>query len=143
MNTKMKVLSLAMFGLVGTAFAGSAAAVCPASPVPPWTAAPALQGTVVIADGGLAGTECRMDSTIDAGGSSAAFATVQDDSPATETQYRAQFIVDLDALAATGPSPCGRDGAAQARPLGSLPTEQGRRLTFPPGVPAGPGRMVS
>jgi hypothetical protein len=100
MNTKMKVLSLAMFGLVGTAFAGSAAAVCPASPVPPWTAAPALQGTVVIADGGLAGTECRMDSTIDAGGSSAAFATVQDDSPATETQYRAQFIVDLDALAA-------------------------------------------
>lgn len=100
MNTKMKVLSL----IVGTAFAGSAAAVCPTSPVPPWTAAPALQGTVAIADGGLAGTECRMESTINAGSSPAAFATVQDDSPATEPQYRAQFIINVDALAAPTPA---------------------------------------
>lgn len=100
MNTKMKVLSL----VLGTAFAGSAAAVCPTSPVPPWTAAPVLQGTVVIADGGLAGTECRMDSTINVGSSPAAFATVQDDSPAAEPRYRAQFIINVDALAAPTPA---------------------------------------
>lgn len=96
MNTKIKVLSL----VLGTAFAGSAAAVCPSSPVPPWTAVASFQGTATIVDGGLSGTECRLDSAISAGAGGTAAAAVQDDSPATETRYRAQFMIDLDALAA-------------------------------------------
>jgi hypothetical protein len=102
MNTKMKVLSLAMFGLVGTAFAGSAAAVCPASPVPPWADLQVSQGAAVIADGGLAATECRLDSTINAGAGPFASALVHDASPAAEPRYRAQFILNVDALATPG-----------------------------------------
>ena len=92
MNTKIKVLSL----VLGTAFAGSAAAVCPTSPVPPWTAVGALGGTAVIADGGFAGTECRLDSALT--GDTTSLATVQDDSPSAEPRYRAQFIVNTDNL---------------------------------------------
>src|SRR5689334_5249137 len=50
MNAKMKVLALALLGLAG--YAGSAVAGCPSSPVPPWSAAPALFGTVAIVAGG-------------------------------------------------------------------------------------------
>ncbi|MGA8278756.1 MAG: hypothetical protein WB784_11260 [Rhodanobacteraceae bacterium] len=100
MNTKMKVLSLAVAGLAGFAFAGSAfAGTCPASPVPPWTAVSQFQGTATIVAGGLGGTACRLDSDFNNGASGAASATVEDDSPATEPRYRAAFIIDLDGLA--------------------------------------------
>lgn len=98
MNTKMKVLSL----IVGTAFAGSAAAVCPTSPVPPWTALNVLGGTAAIADGGLVGTECRLDSAINVGGSVTSIAAVTDESPAAEPRYRAQFVINVDSLTAPG-----------------------------------------
>jgi hypothetical protein len=96
MNTKMKVLALALLGLAG--YAGSAVAGCPSSPVPPWTAAPVFQGTVAIVAGGLDGSACRLDSSIAAAASGAAFATVEDDTPAGEVRYRAQFMVNLDNL---------------------------------------------
>lgn len=100
MNAKMKVLTLALLGLAG--YAGSAVAGCPASPTPPWTAAPVFQGAVAIASPGYATTACRLDSTIQAGASGAAFATVQDDSPATEPRYRASFIINADTLTNQG-----------------------------------------
>jgi hypothetical protein len=99
MNTKMKVLALALLGLAG--YAGSAVAGgCPASPVPPWTAVNALGGTAAIAAGGYAGTACRLDSTLT--GDATSFATVQDDTPAAEPRYRAQFIINADNLASLG-----------------------------------------
>lgn len=92
-NAMLALGALAAFG-----FASSAFAQCPSGPVPPWTAAPTFQGSVAIAAGGYAGTSCRMDSVINAGAGGAAFATVQDDTPAAEPRYRAQFIVNADAL---------------------------------------------
>lgn len=104
MNAKMKVLSLALIGLCG--YAGSALAVCPAGPAiaqgGAWTAAPAFQGTSTIVTPGYVSTECRLASTINAGASSVAFATVEDDSPTAEPRYRASFVIDLDAQ--TSPS---------------------------------------
>lgn len=94
MNAKMKVLALALVGLAG--YAGSAAASCPASPVPPWTAVDALGGTAVIVAGGYAGTACHLASTLT--GDATAFATVEDDTPAAEPRYRAQFIINADTL---------------------------------------------
>jgi len=96
MNTKMKVLALALLGLVG--YAGSAAASCPSSPVPPWTGAPSLGGTVVIAPGGLDGSLCRMESALV--GDSSSFATVEDDTPTAEPRYRAAFMINTDAVSA-------------------------------------------
>ena len=102
MNTKMKVLSLALVGLCG--YAGSALAVCPAGPDVghggAWTAANALGGTLAIAQPGYAGTACRLDSTLT--GDTTAFATVEDDSPTAEPRYRAQFIIDADNLTTLG-----------------------------------------
>ena len=66
MNTKMKVLSLALLGLVG--YAGSAAAGCPGSPVPPWTTETEL-GTgsaFAIVAGGLDSSACSATSTLGA-----------------------------------------------------------------------------
>jgi len=100
MNTKMKALSLALVGLAG--FAGSAMAACPAGPDiahgGAWSGAPVFQGTVAISTPGLASTECKMDSAINASASGAAFATVEDDSPTAEPSYRASFIIDADTL---------------------------------------------
>jgi len=98
MNAKMKVLSLALIGLVG--YAGSAVAGCPGSPVPPWSAVNALGGTAVIAAGGYAGTACRLDSALT--GDAASFATVEDDTPSGEARYRAQFMINADNLANLG-----------------------------------------
>jgi len=94
MNTKMKVLALALLGLAG--YAGSAVAGCPGSPVPPWTAAPALGGTIAIASPGLDTTPCRMDSALT--GDSASFATVEDDTPTAEPRYRASFMINADSV---------------------------------------------
>jgi hypothetical protein len=101
MNTKMKLLSLALVGLCG--FAGSAMAACPTGPDTAhggaWSNIAQFQGTAVIATPGLATTECRLDSTISTGASGVASATVEDDSPTAEPRYRAAFIVKLDSLA--------------------------------------------
>ena len=95
----MKVLSLALVGLCG--FAGTAMAACPTSPVPPWDNQFENNGTAAIASGGYAGTECRLDSTINAGAGGAAAAQVNWGNASTpnEARYRAQFIVKPDALA--------------------------------------------
>lgn len=98
MNAKMKVLSLALLGLAG--YAGSAVAGCPSSPVPPWTAVAALGGTAQIVAGGYAGTTCRLDSALT--GDATSFATVEDDTPAAEPRYRAQFIIGADNLTNLG-----------------------------------------
>lgn len=101
MNTKMKVLSLALLGLVG--YAGSAAAGCPASPVPPWSSAPALSGgAVTIATGGLDASACHMEASL--GASFASLASVIDTTPANEPRYRFQFLINADALGTFGPT---------------------------------------
>jgi len=94
MNAKMKVLALALLGLAG--YAGSAVAGCPSSPVPPWSAAPALGGTIAIVAGGLDGSACRMESALT--GDSSSFATVEDDTPTAEPRYRAAFMINADAV---------------------------------------------
>ena len=94
MNAKMKVLALALLGLAG--YAGSAVAGCPSSPVPPWTAAPALGGTVAIVAGGLDGSACRMESALT--GDSSSFATVEDDTPTAEPRYRGAFMINADSV---------------------------------------------
>lgn len=100
MNTKMKVLSLALLGLVG--YAGSAAAGCPASPVPPWTGVANTQGAVSITVGGLDASACKMNAVLNAGASGFASATVRDDTPANEPRYRARFLIDADGIVNLG-----------------------------------------
>jgi len=97
MNAKMNLLALALLGLAG--YAGSAVAGCPSSPVPPWTAANQFQGTVAIAAGGLDGSACRMDSSLQAGASGFANAQVEDDTPTAEGRYRASFMLNVGTLA--------------------------------------------
>jgi hypothetical protein len=120
MNTKMKVLALALLGLAG--YAGSAVAGgCPASPVPPWTDTSTTGGTVAIADGGLDGSLCRMDSSITANlGSASAF--VHDQTPAAEPHYRSQFLINADALAGQNSTmPVRVFAATTATPANSVP----------------------
>lgn len=88
----------ALLGLGALAFASSAFAQCPSSPVPPWSAAPSFQGATEIVAGGMAGTSCRLNSRINAGAGGIAFAQVQDNTPAAEPRYRAQFLMNADAL---------------------------------------------
>lgn len=87
----------ALLGLGALAFASSAFAQCPSSPVPPWSSQAVLGGTVAIAAGGYDGTSCRMDSTI-TGNIGGASAFVRDNTPADEPRYRAQFLVNADTL---------------------------------------------
>ncbi len=99
MNTKMKVLSLALIGAFG--YAGVASAACPTSAVPPWSAISTFQGTTAIATPGYAGTECRLDSSINASAGGLASAQVNwTGSP--EPRYRAQFIINADNLTSQG-----------------------------------------
>lgn len=100
-NSKMKLLSLALLGLGGFAFAGAAAAACPTSPVPPWSGTFVGGGSsaIQIVDNGYDGTDCRLQSTL--GNNGTARAAVIDDTPSDETSYRAQFIFDPAALAGT------------------------------------------
>jgi len=99
MNAKMKVLSIALVGLCG--YAGSAMAACPAGPDTAnggaWTAVSVVGGSASVQAGGLDGSECRMDAAVTANlGSATAF--VRDDSPSNEPRYRAQFMINADAL---------------------------------------------
>lgn len=123
MNTKMKALSLALVGLAGFGFAGAAAAgvTCPSSAVPPWTAVSNAGGSVVIAAGGLDGSACRLDTAIT---SNLGFASayVSDATPAAEPTYRAQFIVNADALTGLNISQIVRLYAATtSAPAGGVP----------------------
>ncbi len=98
MNTKIKSLSLALFGLAGFAFAGSAMAQCPTSLSPPWTTVSAFGGgTAVSATGGLDGSACKLNASIT--NSQSSVATVSDGTPANETRYRFQFLIDPNAIA--------------------------------------------
>lgn len=103
MNTKMKVLSLALVGLAG--FAGSAMAACPAGPTTAdggaWTSAsqlPSPAGSpLLIATGGLDGSECKLTAALQANSTSAAsFVRHQHANP--EPSYRFQFLVDTTSL---------------------------------------------
>ena len=101
MNTKMKVLSLALLGLCG--YAGSVLAVCPTDPVAPigaWTSKFVTTGSALaITTPGLEPvnpSECKMTSAL--ANSIAAAATVTDDTPANEPSYRFQFLVDPTAF---------------------------------------------
>lgn len=98
MNTKMKVLSLALVGLCG--FAGTAMAACPTSPVPPWTSAvnlpDATSSPLAIATGGLDGSECKLTAAL--APSVAAAASVRYNHAASEPRYRFQFYVDNTSL---------------------------------------------
>ena len=100
MNIKMKSLSLAVLGLTAFAFAGSASAACVQGNLSAWSATQALGGTVTVVAGGLntPPSECRINTalTANSGGSAAA---VRDDTPANEGRYRAQFLINVDALA--------------------------------------------
>ncbi len=100
MNTKMKVLSLALIGAFG--YAGVASAACPTSAVPPWSGEYVFQGTTAIASPGYAGTECRLDSTLNAGAGGIAGAAVTWNGAAVEPRYRAHFIINADSLTGQG-----------------------------------------
>jgi len=102
MNAKMKVLSLAMIGLFG--YAGAAMADCPAGPTTTeggaWSSKFVTTGSdFKIVAGGLepvSPSACKATSALAA--STAAAATVTDNSPANEPSYRFQFLVDPSAF---------------------------------------------
>lgn len=91
-NAILGLGALAAFG-----FASSAFAQCPASPVPPWSSQTVLGGALSIDGPGLNGTSCKLNSRITAniGGATAA---VRDNTPENEPRYRAQFMINADAL---------------------------------------------
>ncbi|MFZ2237490.1 MAG: hypothetical protein WAV67_14100, partial [Dokdonella sp.] len=97
MNMKMKSLSLAVLGL---AFAGSASAACVQGNLSAWSFTQAVGGTVTVFDGGLntPPSECRIN-TVLTSPVGAAGAFVRDDTPANESRYRAQFLLNVDSLA--------------------------------------------
>jgi hypothetical protein len=131
MNTKMKVLSLALLGLVG--YAGSAAAGCPASPVPPWSTTAQLSGsTFAISAGGLDASACKADASI--GQSLGAIATVTDTTPANEPTYRFQFLIQPDAFGTFG----GTDFIAIFRANAAAP-QNGTQNMLTVSLVAGPG----
>ena len=101
MNTKMKTLSLAVLGLVGFAAAGSAMAQCPASLSPPWSLVSTLQGTATSQTPGYDTTACKLRTALNQNGSTGSKAFVLDQTPANETRYRAQFIVDVSGIGLT------------------------------------------
>jgi hypothetical protein len=98
MNAKMKKLSLAVVGLVGFAAAGSAMAQCPATLQPPWTTVSQFGGGVAVsASGGLDASACKLNASIT--NSLSSVATVSDSTPANETRYRVQFLVNPASIA--------------------------------------------
>ena len=103
MNTKMKVLSLAVVGLFG--FAGAAMAACPSGPTTAeggaWTSKSTLGGgSVSIGTPGLASTECLLNSSL--GPSLTSMAFVRYNHAASEPAYRFQFLIDTNALTSFG-----------------------------------------
>jgi hypothetical protein len=100
MNSKMKTLSLAVLGLVGFGAAGAAMAQCPASLSPPWSAV--LQtgagSTASSVAGGFDSTACKLQAAIGQNTNANGKAAVLDQTPANETRYRAQFIIDASGI---------------------------------------------
>lgn len=103
MNTKMKLLSLAVIGFAG--FAGSAAAVCPTDPAV--SGGGAWSSKSVAADASLAITAngygtpasaCKLDVKVNVGSLSNTKAIVVDDTPNNEPRYRARFYFNTAAL---------------------------------------------
>lgn len=96
MNTKMKVLSLAVVGLFG--FAGATMAACPAGPAiadgGAWTSKTVTLGTMSIVTPGDAGTECRLATALNQNSALIAKSQVRDDTPNAEVRYRARFYID-------------------------------------------------
>lgn len=99
-NVTIKALSAAVLGLAGMAFAGSSFAACalsdPAKPIGAWDAKSVLGGAITLTDPGLAASGCKMSASITSAAFGSAF--VRDNTPASETRYRAKFLVDADAL---------------------------------------------
>ena len=103
MNTKMKTLAMAVVGLVGFGAAGAAMAQCPASLSPPWSAT-LVTGTGSNASsvtGGFDSTACKLRAAIGQGTNANGKAAVLDQTPANETRYRAQFIIDASGIGLT------------------------------------------
>lgn len=101
MNSKMKTLSLAVLGFVGFGAAGAAMAQCPASLSPPWSSVLTLSGgTAASVAGGLDGSACKLNVSITS--STASIGGVVDNTPANETRYRFQFLVNGDGLGTWG-----------------------------------------
>lgn len=101
MNTKMKVLSLALIGAFG--YVGVASAACPAGPTTTdggaWTSQSVLPPTtssLAIASPGLDSSECKLSSSL--GPSLTASAFVRYNHAAPEPSYRFQFLVDTNSL---------------------------------------------
>lgn len=101
MNTKMKVLSLALVGAFG--YVGVASAACPAGPTTAeggaWTSKAVLPPTtssLAIASPGLDSSECKLVSSL--GPSTTASAFVRYNHAAPEPSYRFQFLVDTNSL---------------------------------------------
>lgn len=115
-NAMLGLGALAAFG-----FASSAFAQCPSSPVPPWSSVNNTGGSVAISAGGYDGTSCKLDTAIVAN-LGIASGLVVDGTPADEPRYRAQFLINVDAL--TGQNiaqPVRVFAATTAAPANSVP----------------------
>ncbi len=139
---KMKALAVAVLGLA----AGSAWA-CPSGPAVAdggaWTSKLQLSGgTVTVATPGLDSSLCKLVAQIPA--SFAAVAAVRDTTPANETRYRFQFLVDPTGLSSFGLT----DGVQifTANAATAFPVSGGRvpmlALALSPGAAAGSKRIT-
>jgi hypothetical protein len=106
---QMKALALAMLGLGGLVTAGSAAAACPTGVAQAdggaWSGKNVVAGTMTVVNGGLESptpSSCAMSSVITSNNPFAAAAAV-DNSPNNEPTYRAQFLVNADAIVGLDP----------------------------------------
>jgi len=102
MNTKMKVLSLALVGAFG--YVGAASAACPTDPAQSgggaWSAKNvANDASLTIQTPGLASTECKLNVSVNANALANTRAFVTDESPNDEPRYRARFYLNTSALA--------------------------------------------
>jgi hypothetical protein len=93
----MKSLLLAVVGLAALGMASSAFSQCPTDPAQPngpWSSKATTQGTLAIHTGGLAGTSCDLQVSLNQSSSLIAKASVTDTSPVDELRYRARFYID-------------------------------------------------
>jgi hypothetical protein len=109
---KMNALALAVFGLCGLAFAGSAFALCPdptangntgytTASGGAWHGGETVSSATIASTTGLNGTTCGMKVALTATPASNGKALVTDDSPNNEQRYRVRFYVDLSHLTTT------------------------------------------
>jgi hypothetical protein len=106
---QMKALALAVLGLGGLVMAGSAFADCPTGVAQAdggaWSGKNVVAGTMTVVPGGLESptpSSCAMSSTITSFNPFAAAAAV-DNSPQNEVTYRAQFLINADAIVGLDP----------------------------------------